>query len=1715
MSNPQLNDPSRNWYITAEKVSTSTTGSNLTLDASANVNIFSGTGPTGSIYLNTNAWFDGSANLNFAFGRGAYENAVQTSTSIATLPLTSSDLYKTYSFNPATGKIVQLPAAATCKIGSWIEINNFSTTATVTVQDSTGTLVYTILYPSIAGTVGGSGVRMVAVSSAGQTGSGFADNWVCGQSGAGGPTGIAGPTGAGGALGYWGSFWSDVSQGLTGATGTAMTLNHTDPDTNGVSIASGSRITVANAGVYNIQFSAQVEDQNNPAGTIVIWFKKNGFAIPNSNTNLSLDNQSSFAVAAWNFMLKLNAGDYIEIFWYTTDTGVKLIAAASSGDIPAIPSVIVTVQQVMYTQLGPTGATGQTGPTGPTGPTGQTGPTGETGPTGPTGVTGPPGNQIIYVTTTTYSVAASTNNDQITYISDNPPTPDNYYQLGTTGGANNTVNAILVDSTTTPTYFHMGGSFTSINGTAVSLAAKTDLNGTVIDTLNGGINGTSVNCLSYLNDLYVGGTFTTSVTTGTPLNNIGKYIGATGAWSNMGGGTTPGLNSTVNSIEVFDNQTKTIGGNFTADSNSNDMAYVSRYDVSNNTFAPLQDPKITPYGVNGTVRAVEVDAANNCIYVGGLFSIAGEIQATNVARYDLTNKKWESLLGLYTYYDVSAAQYNSLAGEGAGDGSVSGVYALYWDSVNGRLFVGGGFASVQNAQVLPTTNVAYWTPGSLNSASGTWSPLRGSGVGEGVSGEVRAITGDGTNIYVGGLFAYADVAGSSATVNNIAYWNLSGPSWNALGGSSGGVGTNAAVYALTWVASGLPTIGSGLFVGGEFTNIEVGGSFPLANYIALWSPTNWYQIYQGLGSGQVPGMIDATVRALTWDGVNLFVGGTFTGVNWYDGSNPQTYAYPYMVAWTPVTITFASSTADGTWLNSVTSMDTAVYSLNYGGGAVYAGGLFTMASNLTVNYVARWNGSNWTPLPDLSGPGRGLQREVFSVKYHSTGDIVITGGAFTMAYEANSNILANYVAYYGNTTNTWYPLAETVLPYGVKTGSVAAPSGIIYAIAADASNSLMYVGGDFINAGGIYASNIAKYNYSTNVWYPFIDSTTKINGTDAPVRALFWDGFSTLYVGGEFVTAGGTTVNHIAKLDPSSNVWSPLTDTITSTAGTDGPVYCITNYSTDFYIGGLFANAGGHSANNVASWNGSIWAPLLGTLYSGNGTDGPVYAILAYYGLLNTGIVIGGLFNNAGGQGVTNIAIWSNYSGSDDFSPCSDFFGNQGTNATVYALSKGNTTNLIYVGGAFTTVAGTVLPANYIASWTWSGSPFFFGTWAVVGNNTINDQVRTLTYDATNTKLYIGGLFNKVGILNYYTIYSAFEAVRHLTVFNDGGGPNEYDTLPTSSSSGLIGTTANGVGNNVYATYYSSADNYLFVGGDFQLLFNLSPSNYKNSHNVAIIDRTASQWITTPSPVPKLNGQVRAIKQLNATNIYVGGDFTALSGGNQDFNYIARWNTTNSLWYSFVTNSVIGMNGVAYDIKVNDVTSLFIGGAFTSAGATTLNRIGLYNVSSNSWTQFISLGGSDVGVNGTVRNIYYRGAGLDAYICGEFTATGTTGSLSVNRVAGINSSNQTFQLKNTSGTHTGLNNTTNAILYSDSKVYFGGQFTNTSPTSDVPMSRIAYFIAPAPITLTTTTAGFLDTDDSTTYSQIILPVQYKAVTVIYNASINKWLETYRSSGVTH
>lgn len=182
-----------------------------------------------------------------------------------------------------------------------------------------------------------------------------------------GPTGPAGPTGAGGALGYWGSFWSTEDQiAVTAGTEYQITLNNTDPDSNGVSISNDSRINFAHSGVYSIIYSVQFVNTGSQIEDVDIWLKKNGSNVADTNSRWSVVGKHAgvdgHAIGSVNYMLEVNAGDYLELAWKTTHADVSIQYLPASAPAPAVPSVILTAQQVMYTQVGPTGPTGPTGP---------------------------------------------------------------------------------------------------------------------------------------------------------------------------------------------------------------------------------------------------------------------------------------------------------------------------------------------------------------------------------------------------------------------------------------------------------------------------------------------------------------------------------------------------------------------------------------------------------------------------------------------------------------------------------------------------------------------------------------------------------------------------------------------------------------------------------------------------------------------------------------------------------------------------------------------------------------------------------------------------------------------------------------------------------------------------------------------------------------------------------------------------------------------------------------------------------------------------------------------------------------------------------------------------------------------------------------------------------------------------------------------------------
>jgi hypothetical protein len=107
-----------------------------------------------------------------------------------------------------------------------------------------------------------------------------------------------------------------------------------------------SKIYVNNTGVYNFQFSAQLDKTGGSASAVYIWPRINGVNIPDSATKVVIDGPNNEIVPAWNFVLVMQAGDYFELAWQSADVDVIVPYEVPTGNIPGIPSIILTVNWV-------------------------------------------------------------------------------------------------------------------------------------------------------------------------------------------------------------------------------------------------------------------------------------------------------------------------------------------------------------------------------------------------------------------------------------------------------------------------------------------------------------------------------------------------------------------------------------------------------------------------------------------------------------------------------------------------------------------------------------------------------------------------------------------------------------------------------------------------------------------------------------------------------------------------------------------------------------------------------------------------------------------------------------------------------------------------------------------------------------------------------------------------------------------------------------------------------------------------------------------------------------------------------------------------------------------------------------------------------------------------------------------------------------------------
>lgn len=651
----------------------------------------------------------------------------------------------------------------------------------------------------------------------------------------------------------------------------------------------------------------------------------------------------------------------------------------------------------------------------------------------------------------------------------------------------------------------------------------------------------------------------------------------------------------------------------------------------------------------------------------------------------------------------------------------------------------------------------------------------------GIVGDVYAVAVKGTDVYVGGQFLLA----GGIPANNIAKWN--GTSWSALG-----EGVDGWIQALTFV-------GEDLYAGGRFWN--AGGL--RADNIAKWNGTTWSPL--GGGTSQ-------TVYALATDGTSLFVAGDFSQV----ANSPD--------VWT--TVNYVAKWNGSTWSGLGSGMSFRVHALSVMGGNLYAGGWFTVAGGITANQIAKWDGTNWSSLG--AGAANGTNSGVFALT--NDGTTLYVGGTFTQAGGAS----ANYVATWSGTT--WGAL-------GTGAGDE------VYALQLFGGD--LYAGGDFFlsEEGLKYAAKWDGESWSPvldeggrgpdGTVYGFAASVTKLyvvtdgkpnvqewdgsewqavsnpahHGLDGTVRALGLHG-GNLYAGGDFKTADGMRVNHIAKWDGAG--WSALGE------GFNGPVHALLIYDDILYAGGSFTNAGELSVGGIARWYDGTWEGLEDGFFASGEATATVKSLAAKGNL----IYAGGSFQWAGETSAINIARWD--TSTSTWSPLMGVFDN-GVNNTVYALAVIEDT--LYVGGDFTTVGGADI-ASRIAKWDGS-------TWYPLGSGA-NSSVYALA--VMGTDLYVGGRFGTAGGLANSANLARWDRTSWSTVGN-----------------GTVGTV------RALATNGS----HLYVGGEF-----ITVDQIANLTADYVALWNGSSWSALGSG---LDGEVRTLAAAG-TNLYVGGEFWNAGG---------------------------------------------------------------------------------------------------------------------------------------------------------------------------------------------------------------------------------------------
>jgi hypothetical protein len=605
----------------------------------------------------------------------------------------------------------------------------------------------------------------------------------------------------------------------------------------------------------------------------------------------------------------------------------------------------------------------------------------------------------------------------------------------------------------------------------------------------------------------------------------------------------------------------------------------------------------------------------------------------------------------------------------------------------------------------------------------------------------------------------------------------------------------------------------------------------------------------------------------------------------------------------------------------------------------------------------------------------------------SVGGDVYVGNSANPVY--TTELKAKGIARYNTAAKTW-----NKLPCGTDNGV----NGAVNAILVDGTS--ITIGGTFTSlSNGTAALRVVRYE-EPGIW-TLLNSSTGITGVNSDVNSLIMYASKVHMCGGFSKLSDGSTANRVASFDPGNSTWSALISGADN--GVGGTCYAMVTVGSTLYVGGNFNKLGGSSntvVNYVARWNGTTWSQLNGYLY---GVQSTVFALAYISPYLYMGTATTGLGASSSAGTYNYLARWNGTT----FSNVPSKDSGNGVSATVRALGVVGTDLIIqgdftYYGRAANNATQAALSiVRYTPStgvYSRMGSGFDSAGTGIYAMSIINSTVWTAT-----------GLYNGNGdSLNYVGVYNG------------------------SQWNGVTATPVNvGVMGDVKAMHMANGTTLMYIGGTFTSLRGGMRANY-----IATYDTVTNVWgqLSVNGAVGVNNG-VYAIAAISATEVYIGGVFTATKSG-LSVGGIVKWNGT--AWTALRGGTNNGVTaGDSYVMAIAKLGNyVFVGGTFsTLSNGTTASRVAKWDGS----TWGLVMGGNKQGVNDNVNSLLTVGSTL--YIGGTFTSATNT-SIAASRFVKWTAAGG-LQQASLSYKGVGSSGGVYALAYDGTYIYIGGSFSST------------------------------------------------------------------------